>query len=49
MHTGGVVGHFGRDKTIILVEDRFYWPNVKHDVVRVVSHCPACQVAKGRK
>jgi len=27
MHVGGVTGHFGRDKTIVLVEDRFYWPS----------------------
>ena len=24
MHAGGLVGHFGRDKPIALVEDRFY-------------------------
>jgi len=46
---GGVTGHFGRDKTNVLVEDQFYWPSVKHDVARVVSHCQVCQVVKGRK
>jgi len=30
-----------------LVEGRFYWPSVKRDVVRVVSHCQVCQVARG--
>lgn len=29
MHVGGMTSHFGRDKTIALVEDRFYWPNLK--------------------
>ena len=24
MHAGGLAGHFGRDKTIALVEDKFY-------------------------
>ena len=24
MHVGGLAGHFGQDKTIALVEDRFY-------------------------
>jgi len=29
MHVEGVAGHFGRDKTIILVEDKFYLPSFK--------------------
>jgi len=49
LHAGDIAGPFGRDKTIVLVEDRFYWPTVKPDIVRVVSHCQLCQVAKGRK
>ena len=37
MHAGGLVGHFKRDKTIALVEDRFYWPSLKKDVARIVA------------
>jgi len=48
MHAGGVAGHFDQDKTIALVEDRFYWPSVKRDVAEL-SHCQVCQVAKDRK
>ena len=44
----GVVGCFGRDKTIAFVDDRFYWPSVKCDVVRVMSHCQMCHVSNGR-
>jgi len=36
MHAEGAVRHFGRDKTIFLV-DRFYKPNVKRDVTSYVS------------
>ena len=49
MHVGGLAGHFGRDKTIALVEDRFYWPSRKKDVVRIVAQCKACQLAKAKK
>ena len=49
MHAGGVARHFGRDKTIILVEDIFYWPSVNRNVARVVLYCRVCQVAKRRK
>lgn len=46
MHAGGIIIHFGRDKIIILVEDEFYWPNIKPNVARVVSHYRVYQVAE---
>ena len=49
MHAGGLAGHFGSDKTIALVEDRFYWPYLKRVVVRIVSQCRTCQIAKAKK
>ena len=49
MHAGGLAGHFGRDKTIALVEDRFYWPSLKKDVARIVAQCRTCQLAKAKK
>ena len=49
LHAGGIAGHFGRDKTISLVEDRFYWSTLKRDVSRVVSQCRTCQLAKAQK
>lgn len=29
MHSSGIAGYFGRDKTVQLVEDKSYWPNLK--------------------
>ncbi|KAK8923695.1 hypothetical protein KSP39_PZI019139 [Platanthera zijinensis] len=49
LHAGGAAGHFGRDKSIAIVEDRLYWPSLKKDVARVVRHCRICQTAKGSK
>ncbi|PRQ29559.1 putative nucleotidyltransferase, Ribonuclease H [Rosa chinensis] len=49
LHAGGIAGHFGRDKTIALVEDRFYWPSLKRDVAKVVERCRTCQLAKHKR
>ena len=49
LHSGGIAGHFGRDKTITLVEDRFYWPSLKRDVAKVLGQCRTCQLAKQKK
>ncbi|WKA05219.1 hypothetical protein VitviT2T_023197 [Vitis vinifera] len=49
LHGGGMGGHFGRDNTIALVEDRFFWPSLKKDVWKVIKQCRACQVGKGSK
>ena len=49
MHLGDLVGHFGRDKTIALVEDIFYWPSLKKNVARIVAQCKTCQLAKAKK
>ena len=49
LHVGGCSGYLGRDKTLALVEDRFFWPCLKIDVARVCELCRVCQLAKGQK
>ena len=46
LHAGGLVGHFGNEKTIEAVEYQFYWPRLKRDVAKHVGRCHTCQLAK---
>lgn len=36
------VGHQGRDRTLWLIKQRFYWPHMEQDVVEKVRTCPNC-------
>ena len=47
LHSGGLGGHFGRDKMIALVEDRYYWPGLRKQVAKFVAQCKICQVFRG--
>ena len=46
LHVGGLVGHFGQNKTIEAVESQFYWPSLKRDVARIVAQCHTCDSTK---
>jgi len=30
-HKGGLMGHFGIDKTLVVLKEKFYWPHMKKD------------------
>ncbi|GJY43102.1 reverse transcriptase domain-containing protein [Tanacetum coccineum] len=45
-HAGGLAGHFGRDKTLALLREQFYYPKMEHDVNRILESLPRTQRAK---
>ena len=49
LHVGGLVGHFGQNKTMKVVEHEFYWPSLKRDVAKIVSQYRTYQPAKQQK
>nr|GEW42301.1 putative nucleotidyltransferase, ribonuclease H [Tanacetum cinerariifolium] len=48
VHARGLSAHLGRDKTIVSVEGRFYWPQLKRDVGVFMKRCVVCQERKGK-
>ena len=50
MHgTHNNVGHLGPKRTINILHDRFYLPNLKADATYHVSTCEQCQRFKGKQ
>ena len=40
------MGHPGRDKTLAMARDRFYWPNMHSDVEWYIKNCKRCVLRK---
>ncbi|KAA3461767.1 reverse transcriptase [Gossypium australe] len=47
-HSGGLMGHFGRDKKLTTLQKHFYWPQMRKDVERICGCCLACERAKSK-
>ncbi|KAK1609838.1 hypothetical protein QYE76_033511 [Lolium multiflorum] len=47
-HAGGLMGHFGREKTLLMLADHFYWPKMRRDVDRYVRRCITCNKFKSK-
>ena len=45
-HSGGLMGHFGRDKTYAMLSTHYFWPRMFCDVARLVRRCTTCLQAK---
>ncbi|WVZ58137.1 hypothetical protein U9M48_008440 [Paspalum notatum var. saurae] len=47
-HGGGLMGHFGAKQTEAVLSAHFFYPKMRRDVERFVSHYTTCQKAKSR-
>jgi hypothetical protein len=47
LQSHGLEGHFAKDKTLALIKDKYYCPNMKNKITKYVSRCRICQMSKG--
>ncbi|XP_059074763.1 uncharacterized protein LOC131874855 [Cryptomeria japonica] len=38
-HSGGIAGHSSQDKTIAIISEHYYWPELSWDVKKFVQSC----------
>jgi len=48
VHAGGLMGHFGIQKTFETLHEHFYWSQMKHDVQKFCQQCIICKKAKSK-
>ncbi|XP_073526451.1 uncharacterized protein [Phyllobates terribilis] len=47
-HKGGLMGHFGRDKTHAILSSHFFWPHMLKDIEHMLKRCIECLKAKSK-
>ena len=47
-HGGGLMGHFGRDKTLATLSKNYFCPKMFRDVSRFTNRCSTCRKAKSK-
>ena len=45
-NSGGLAGHFGIDKTLSLLKEKYYWPYNYKDVQKFVKSCRVVKLQK---
>jgi hypothetical protein len=48
-HSGGLVRHFGHEKTFAKLNESYFWSGMREDVKRFVDRCRICQHSKGKR
>ncbi|XP_074314198.1 uncharacterized protein LOC141649405 [Silene latifolia] len=46
VHSNGLAGHFGVQKTLDILQDQFHWPIMERGVQAVIRRCSTCQKSK---
>jgi hypothetical protein len=41
-----VAGHFGVEKTMVVLQNHFYWPKIQQDVNKYIRSCTTCTISK---
>ena len=47
-HNGGLMRHFGVEKTLDNLHEHFFWPKMRRDVERICSRCITCRKEKSK-
>ena len=47
-HEGGLMGHFGVDKTLELLKEKLFWLHMRRDIQRHCFSCISCLKAKSK-
>ena len=45
-HDPPAMGHLGRAKTLKLLQRKYYWPQMRNNVMRYIRNCHTCQCAR---
>ncbi|PKI31264.1 hypothetical protein CRG98_048345 [Punica granatum] len=48
-HDGEFAGHFEEKKTLEMVKEHFYWPQMIRDVQRIIERCITCKKVKSKE
>ncbi len=47
LHDTPLAGHPGRDRTLAAARSKYYWPTMRLDIEKHISHCLSCVQTKG--
>jgi hypothetical protein len=45
-HYNRVAGHLSIEKIVVMLQNHFYWPKLRHEVNKYIRSCTSCAIAK---